>query len=138
VSEEIVRRLLDAWNRGDVDATLDQFDADCEVAFRPQVPEPGPFHGREQLRAWIEGFRAAWTSSHVDLDEVAAEGEDRLVAVLHLTGVGAESGIPIDLVWANLFEFRDGKILRWRDFDERAQALDAAGLSPGQPRSPMP
>ena len=125
---EIVRRLLEAWNQGDVAATLDQFDDDCEVAFRPQVPEPGPFHGRVELGAWMEGFRAAWISSRVQLVDVAAEQDDQLVAMLRLTGVGAESGIPIELDWANLFEFRDGKIVRWRDFDDLSEALEAARL----------
>ena len=126
---ETVRSLLDAWNRGDLEATLDHFDPECEVVFRPQVPEPGPFHGRAELRAWFEGFRAAWGSSHVELVEIVAESEDRLVAILHLKGQGVGSGIGTDLVWHNLFEFRDGRVVRWRDFNARAEALEAAGLT---------
>ncbi|MGH2752551.1 MAG: nuclear transport factor 2 family protein [Actinomycetota bacterium] len=126
---DTVRKLLTAWNRGDIEGTLDQFDAECEVAFRPQVPEPGPFHGRAELRAWVEGFRGAWVSTHAELVEIVAETEDSLVAMLHLTSAGADSGIRIELTWPNLFEFRGGKIWRWRDFNERAEALAAARLS---------
>jgi ketosteroid isomerase-like protein len=126
---EVVEGLLAAWNRGDLDAALDQFDADCEVVFRPQVPEPGPFHGHDELRGWMEGFRGAWGSSQVGLVEVLGEGLDRLVVMLHVTGEGAGSGIGTDLTWPNLFELGDGKIVRWRDSNERAEALQAAGLS---------
>jgi ketosteroid isomerase-like protein len=121
---DTVRSLLEAWNRGDVDETLDHFDPECEVAFRPQVPEPGPFRGRAELRGWIEDFRGVWDSSKVELVETVAEEEDRLVVVLHLTSEGAGSGIGTELVWPNLFEFRGGRILRWRDFNERQEALD--------------
>ena len=129
MNADTVRTLLAAWNRGDLDAALDQFAADCEVAFRPQVPEPGPFNGRDELRSWMEGFRAALGSSEVELVEVVASDDDRVIAMLHLTGEGAGSGIGIELTWPNLFEFRDGKIVRWRDFDERAEALAEAGLA---------
>jgi ketosteroid isomerase-like protein len=129
MNADTVRALLAAWNRGDLDAALDQFAADCEVAFRPQVPEPGPFHGRDELRSWMEGFRVALGSSEVEMVEVVAGDDDRLIAMLHLTGEGAGSGVGIELTWPNLFEFRDGKIVRWRDFDERAEALEAAGLA---------
>jgi hypothetical protein len=44
---EVVRGMLEAWNSGDVEDVVRFFDPDCEVTFRPQVPEPGPFHGRD-------------------------------------------------------------------------------------------
>ena len=50
---EIVRRLVGAWNRGNIDTLLGFFDPDCEVTFPPEVPEPGDFvtveGGRERL-----------------------------------------------------------------------------------------
>jgi ketosteroid isomerase-like protein len=63
---EIVHRLNEAWNRGDLEAILSFFDRDCEVIFPPEVPEPGPFHGRAELRGWVEGFLTAWDSHHAD------------------------------------------------------------------------
>ena len=55
-SVEIVANLVDAWNIGNVDGFLRLFDVDCEVCFRPEVPEPGPFRGHSQLREWAEGI----------------------------------------------------------------------------------
>ena len=33
---------------------------------------------------------------------------------------------------AALFTLRDGRIVRWRPFADRAEALQAAGLEPGE------
>jgi ketosteroid isomerase-like protein len=131
MSEEnvkLVTRLVEAWNRGDLDAFLALYHPECEVTFPPEVPEPGPFHGRSELRAWTEGFLDAWESHHVDVVGITAEG-DQVIAMLRLRGRGAGSGIETDETDAHLLTFRDGKITRWQNFNERSEALEAAGLS---------
>jgi len=125
---EVVHRLVQAWNRSDLDAVLEQFDADCEVVFPPEVPEPGPFRGRAEVRQWAEGFLAAWESHRAEVVEVV-ESKDRVVAVLHLVGRGVGSGIDLDETDGHVFAFRDGKITRWQNFLDRREALEAAGLS---------
>src|SRR5688572_12862505 len=123
-----VDRLVEAWNRSDVDAILALFDTDCEVVFPPEVPEPGPFHGHAELRQWAEGFLAAWESHRAEVVEVVESG-DKVVAVLHLVGRGIGSGIEMDETDAHVLAFRGGKITRWQNFNERSDALEAAGLS---------
>jgi ketosteroid isomerase-like protein len=125
---EIVHRLNAAWNRGDLEAILSLFDRDCEVIFSPAVPEPGPFHGRAELRGWVEGFLAAWDSHHAEVVETIEVGDSVLV-MLHLVGRGVGSGIELDETDAHVFTFSDGKVTRWRNFSDRPAALEAAGLS---------
>jgi ketosteroid isomerase-like protein len=125
---EAVGRLVDAWNQADVDAILALFDPDCEVIFPPEVPEPGPFHGRAELRYWAEGFLAAWESHRAEIVDLIEADED-IVAILHLVGRGAGSGIEMNETNdAHVFSFRDGTITRWRNFNDRSAALEAAGL----------
>jgi ketosteroid isomerase-like protein len=102
-------------------------DTDCEVVFPPEVPEPGPFHGHAELRQWAEGFLAAWESHRAEVVEVIESG-DKVVAVLHLVGRGIGSGIEMDETDAHVLAFRDGKITRWQNFNERSDALEAVGL----------
>jgi len=125
---EIANQLVEAWNRGDIDAFLALFDLECEVVFHPDVPEPGPFHGHDELRRWIDGFLAAWEFYRADVVEVADKGDD-VFAALHLVGRGTGSGIGIDETEGHVFTIREGKIVRWRNFKEREEALEAAGLS---------
>jgi ketosteroid isomerase-like protein len=124
---KLVHRMVDAWNRGDVDAFLSGFDPDCEVVFPPEVPEPGPFHGHAELKQWVDGFLAAWESHHAEVVEVMDAGDD-VVAVLHMVGRGAGSGMVLDQTDAHVFKIREGRIARWQNFNARAEALEAAGL----------
>lgn len=124
---DTVRRFIDAWNRRDTDAVLECFDPDCEVIFPAEVPEPGPFHGREELRGWVERFQAAWEVYSAEIAELAEAG-DRVVAVARQTGRGAGSGLEVDETDAHLFEFRGGRIARWQNFNGPQEAFEAAGL----------
>ena len=125
---KLVHRVVDAWNRGDVDAFLAGFDPDCEVVFPPEVPEPGPFHGHAELKQWVDGFLDAWESHRAEVVEVMDAGDD-VVAVLHMVGRGAGSGMALDETDAHVFKIREGRIARWQNFNARVEALEAAGLS---------
>jgi ketosteroid isomerase-like protein len=124
---DLVHRLVKAWNDGNLDAILALHDPECEVVFPPDVPEPGPFHGHAELRQWAEGFLAAWEFHHAEIVEVV-DAEDRVVALLHLVGRGIGSGVEMDETDAHVFTIREGRIARWQNFAERAEALKAAGL----------
>jgi ketosteroid isomerase-like protein len=125
---EILTRLVEAWNRADVAAILALFHAECEVVFPPEVPEPGPFRGRAELRGWVEGFLEAWESHRAEVVELTVQG-DVVLAMLHLSGRGSGSAIELDETDAHVFTFRGDKIIGWRNFAERSEALEAAGLS---------
>jgi uncharacterized protein len=124
---DLVHRLVKAWNDGNLDAILALYDPECEVVFPPEVPEPGPFHGHAELRQWAEGFLAAWEFHHVEVVELV-DAKDSVVALLHLVGRGIGSGVEMDETDAHVFTIREGRIARWQNFAERAEALEAAGL----------
>jgi ketosteroid isomerase-like protein len=124
---EVVANLVDAWNERNVDDFLRFFDANCEVVFPPEVPEPGPFRGHSQLREWIEGFLAAWESHRAEVVELI-ETDDTALAMLRLTGLGTSSGITMEETDAHVFVFRGGRIASWHNFANRSDALEAAGL----------
>jgi ketosteroid isomerase-like protein len=47
---EIVRRIYEPWNRGDVDAAFDFLNAEVEFSLRRNFPEAGPYRGRAEVR----------------------------------------------------------------------------------------
>jgi len=126
---EIVRQLVRAWNDGNVEILLRFFDPNCEVTFRPEVPEPGPFHGHAELRRWAEGFMSAWDTHHAHVVETHDLGGGRVVVSLHLAGRGGGSGVEMEETDAHLFAVRNGKIVRWQNFLDCSEALQAAGLA---------
>ena len=125
---EIVRRSLDALNRGDIDAWLEDIAADAEVHDLPTMPDTPVRRGHDDLRKWTEMMRDVWTEeSYYEALEFTDAGDYVLVPVrAHAWGRG--SGAPIEVDFFTVVEVRDGKIQRsWSHFVE--EALEAAGLS---------
>jgi ketosteroid isomerase-like protein len=65
------------------------------------------------------------TNVPVELMDV---GDDRVIAVQHLTGRAKLSGVQTEVRYAVVYTLRDGKIVRGREYLDREQALDAVGL----------
>jgi ketosteroid isomerase-like protein len=54
--------------------------------------------------------------------------EDKIIAVVRISGRAKLSGVETDLTYAELHTLRDGKIARGRHYWTRDEALEAAGL----------
>jgi ketosteroid isomerase-like protein len=63
-----------------------------------------------------------------DLEE-ALDGGDLVVATVLSRGRGRGSGIEIDARFHRVYTLRDDRIVRMDEFAQRAEALEAAGLS---------
>lgn len=124
---ELIHRLVAAWNARDMDRWLELSAPDVEVVFPPDVPEPGPFHGRDELRAWAEGFMSAWDDFQAEIRQAIPAGE-HVVVELYQRGHGRDTGIELEFTDWHVFSVRDGRIVRWRDYWTRAEAFEAAGL----------
>ena len=129
---EIVRGQIDAFNRGDYDAALAVLDEEVEWQV-PHVaaldaPASGVVRGRarvaEQFARWFE----AWEIHAFQVTDARGQGEDVFIAGLQL-GRGRHSGLDVRVPTYHVFTLRDHKIVAMRTFPERAQALEAAGLS---------
>jgi ketosteroid isomerase-like protein len=130
MSQENVRRFLkatEAFNRGDVEAWMDFYDPDA--VFEAQVAAiEGAAVGREGVKAFITDIGDLYESFRVDIEEVQDHG-DRLLALGTATGVGKGSGIEQRTPLAIVATFRKGQITHFKDYGDKSQALEAAGLS---------
>jgi ketosteroid isomerase-like protein len=82
-----------------------------------------------------DGFRKFWRQAleafhdiRFDPEEILDLGDRRLITV-QLSGHGTGSGVPMNQKLFQLFTYRRGLIVRQDDFSDRAQALEAAGVS---------
>ena len=73
---------------------------------------------------WLE----TWDEHRFEVDEVAAEG-DSFVVYVHITARGKISGAEVDLRFYAHAKLRDDKVVYIYDHENRAAALEAAGLS---------
>ena len=88
------------------------------------IPSRGHEAALRVRKSWLEN----WEGHQIDLEEMK-DGADSVVACLHLTGRGVRSGVEVDLRVYQHFKLRDGKIVHLYEYADRAEALEAAGLS---------
>jgi ketosteroid isomerase-like protein len=82
-----------------------------------------------------QGVRRSWRESLSAFGEIDFEVEklvdagDHVVANIREREVGKASGVPVEARHTAVWTLTDGKVTRLRVFDDRQQALEAAGLS---------
>ena len=122
---EIVRRNFETFEH-DEEAWLST--ADPAIEWYPIEEGHSLSRGHEAAirvrRSWLEN----WEGHRVDVEEMK-DGSDSVVACLHLTGRGKMSGVEVDLRVYQHFKLRDGKIVYVYEYEDRGEALEAAGLS---------
>lgn len=117
-SKELARRMQEeVWNEGNVDA-IDDLLAEDFVQHSPW--KPSELHGRDEFKAQIESFHAAFPDLHGTIDDVIAE--DGTVAnrfTMRATHQGEFMGVEptgdeVELVGTIFARVEDGKIAeRW-------------------------
>jgi ketosteroid isomerase-like protein len=126
---EIVRGMNQAFNRGDLDTAIDCWTDDIDYrAVEGALDDHGPIHGKEAFRAYAQDWLDTFDDFRQEPAELIDEGEDKVIAVLRVSGRAKLSGVKTDLMYAALYTIRDGKIARGREYWTREEALEAAGL----------
>lgn len=129
---EIVRRVIDTWNRGDFEAWIELFDSECE--FRPLRAqlERQPYRGHDGLRQFEQDLAQDWEQVRFALTDVREAG-GHVVVLARFHGRGRASGAEIDIPIGVVGTVREGKIAEARMFSDPDEALETAGLSPNRP-----
>jgi ketosteroid isomerase-like protein len=123
---EVVRRSTEAYNRGDIDGTLESWAPDAVLDWsRSRGPDAGVFRGRTAIREFMQEFLATFETARLDLvDPVEVQGGVLVVEnVAHLRG---RDGIQVEARSAWLVTLRDGKQTSLTLYQTRAEALEAA------------
>jgi uncharacterized protein len=111
-----------------LDALLDQ-DVVWQISSTKAAPDlRGTYNGIEEVRAFFVRWEQAWERWDWEHREMASAG-DHVIARMHVSARGRHSGIEIEGDTWQVWTFRDGKVIRYRDFDSREAALEAAGPS---------
>jgi ketosteroid isomerase-like protein len=124
---EIFQQVLEAFNRDGVEGVLPYFAEDVEV-YDPDLPQ-GSYRGREAVTVLLRQLLSGAEQMQVRDWELLPAG-DRVVALTRTYARG-EGGIPeVEVRDAHTMTFRDGKIVYWRLYLDRGEALSDAGLDP--------
>ena len=124
---EIVKAAIDAINREDWDAAFKDAAPGFELDFSRAV---GPYRGvyrLDQARRFVKDFNATFESVRWEADQLMDAGEHVvLLGTIYYRGRdGIETTASVKQVWT----FREGAAERFVMYQERQDALDAAGMS---------
>jgi ketosteroid isomerase-like protein len=122
---EIVRDALDAYNRGDLEAMLKHAAPDCELDWSRSIgPQKGVYRVDQALKF---GPGGTYESIRTEPEEFIDAGDHVITPLVgHFRG---RDGIEVTARSTYLWTFRDGACVRVALYQERHEALEAAGLS---------
>ena len=125
---EVVRKLTDAFNRGDLDAWLGFLSPEVAWESLPLVGFRDVYRGRSGAREWLEQLLEVFEEARLEIEETTALSDDRVLTGYTQIGRGRGSGLPGELrTWQILWVAKD-LITRRQVFWTRDEALEAAGL----------
>lgn len=126
---EVVKRVIEAFNRRDVGAMAELTTADFEwFPALPGTVDGSRYRGRDGIEAYVGEIRETW-------EELLLVGQDfhdlgdRVLVLGRATGRGRSSGVPVDTAHAFLVELRGEQLSRVRTYLDHAAALRDAGLA---------
>ena len=139
---EVVRRFYAALNKWlgsigsepeqqleqspELEEVFDHLDPEAEWDW-PLTPET--FRGRDRLLQAVADWLQTVTDWHVEPEELIDGSRNRVLVTVRVTAQGKGSGAPAIQSVFSVTTVRNGKVTRIEDHTEKAEALEAAGLS---------
>ena len=125
---EIVRRMNEAWNGRDHGAWLAAYSPEAEIDWsRSRGPLKGVYRGHDELEAFWDAFWSTFEDVQVEYHGFTEVGRE--VVVPNTAHIRGRQGIKVVARSTFVYTVESGQITRNRMFEERAEALEAAGLS---------
>ena len=136
---ELVRRCYDAFGRA-IELQregrpreweglwAELFDENVVLEEIPEVPDSDVYRGLEELNRWFRAGTETFEDVSWEPRDFAAHGP-HVVVDLHGSFRGGGSGAQVGLDVTHVFTVRDGKVVHIRGFLDRAQALEAVGIT---------
>jgi ketosteroid isomerase-like protein len=123
---EVVRALFEPLARGDFSRWFDEVADDFVFVTSPDIPDAGTYQGeaaRDWIMAWVESF-----GGHTMQASDFIDGGDKVFFAIFQRGRPRGSEVPVEGRWWLVMTLAGGAVARAEAFDEREQALEAAGL----------
>ena len=126
---EIVRRNTDAYNRGDLDGTLNTWAPDAVLDWsRSRGFDAGVFRGHDAIRSHWQRLLESFDEVRIELVD-PIEVEDGLLIVENVGYLRGRDGIEVQTRSAWLITIRDGEVTSFTLYQTKQDALETLGLS---------
>ena len=129
---ERLRWLYAEWAKGNLWALREVADPNIEWEWTESLASlyggPRVYRGLEEIGAATLEWLAAWDSYWMTAEEFIEAG-DTVVVLMRLHAQAPDTTHVLEQQVAAVWTMRDGRALSVRYHDDRAEALEAAGLS---------
>ena len=122
-SVDVVRGVYEAFGRGDVAAVLGAMADDVEWYEAEGMPYGGVYRGGQAVVENVFGPIMRDVSNFAVSPEQIIGSGDTVAVVVRYTGTGQATGKQLDLPVVHVWDVRDGKIARFRQFIDTATFL---------------
>lgn len=124
---EILEQFFAAINRNDMQAITKDFDPQI-VRIEPEgFPTAGTYRSVAEVQAHVTKGRGTWAEGTCEPEEFFANG-DKVVVYLHARVRLHGANDWVGGRFADGFMFQNGKIIEYRSFGKRVDALQWAGI----------
>jgi ketosteroid isomerase-like protein len=128
IETEALEQFFAAINRNDMQAVTKDFDPEI-VRIEPEgFATAGTYRGIAEVQEHIRKGRGTWAEGTCEPEKFLVNG-DKVVVYLHAWVRLKDSNEWVGGRFADGFVFRNGKILQYLTFWERAEALGWAGIT---------
>ena len=128
---DVVRRIYDAAARRDdvipFEVYAEDIIWDMSNSRRALLAMAPVYHGHEGVRQYWRENLFAFGEIDFEVEELIDAG-DQVLAVIREREVGRASGVPVETTHLAVYTLRGSKVIQMQVFDDRQQALEAAGL----------
>jgi ketosteroid isomerase-like protein len=127
---DAVRSIYAAWERGDF-GSAEWADPEIEFVIIGG-PDPGSWKGVGGMAEGWHRFLEAWDDFRVEPEEYVKLDSTRVLVLIRRTGRGKSSQMEVSQMQpeaADLFHFRDGKVVKLFHYWERRAAFAYLGAS---------
>jgi len=129
---EVVKWLVDAFNRRDLTGFASKLHEDVEwvpaLITRVEAGPADEFRGVEGFWRWVAATDEAMSVFRIEAEAYRDLGDDRVLLLGVLAGQGRASGAEVRAELGQVFTIRDGRVVSYRGYLDRAEALEAVGL----------
>jgi ketosteroid isomerase-like protein len=127
---ETVRRAYEAFSRDGLDGLLEHVHPDAEYDITAGIgPYAGMYYGRAAIRNFLADYFETWEYVRMKPEDFIEVGDDHVVVLLRIHLRGKGSGVEVEARTTNVWTMRDGKAVRVAVYNDKAEALEAVGVS---------
>jgi ketosteroid isomerase-like protein len=127
---KLIQDAYAAFGSGNIDALLGLMAEDVDwQTFGPiEIPTMGLRKGRAEVGWFFKQVADTWSFDRFEPRQFIAQG-DLVVALGYFDGKARTTGRPFASEFAHVFTVRNGKVVRFREYNDTANLVAALALS---------